>query len=205
MIVLHGLEAEIEVGGDLLRGRAGRELPRISISRSPSRSSIDCDGIRLSIGQRRGRCRRSSRVRRARPSGSPDQRRRLAALGDIAAGAGVEGGLHQRRLAVHAEHENACARRRRVRMFRIASRPLAPGIEMSITTTSGACVLKARVGVGSVVGLGDDAKVALVFQHAPVALPHDGMVVDQQDRNALGLEAVILRSVMRRAGSWRRR
>ena len=35
------------------------------------------------------------------------------------------------------------ARGLRARMLRIASNPLAPGIEMSITTTSGSCALKA--------------------------------------------------------------
>ena len=47
--------------------------------------------------------------------------------------------------------------------------------------------LEREVGVDGVVGLGDDAEVALVLQHAAVTLPDDGMVVDQQDRNALGL------------------
>jgi hypothetical protein len=36
-----------------------------------------------------------------------DERGRLAALGDIAARPGAEGGLHQRGLAVHAEHQDA--------------------------------------------------------------------------------------------------
>ena len=47
--------------------------------------------------------------------------------------------------------------------------------------------LECAVGVGGVVGFGDHAEIALVFQDAPVALPDDGMVVDQQDRNAWGL------------------
>jgi len=47
--------------------------------------------------------------------------------------------------------------------------------------------LEREVSVDGVVGLRDHVEVALVFQYSPVALPHDRMVVDQQDRNALGL------------------
>src|SRR5690349_18762037 len=43
------------------------------------------------------------------------------------------------------------------------------------------------VGGRGIVGLGDDVEIALVLQDAPVALPDDRMVIDQQDRDALGL------------------
>jgi hypothetical protein len=91
-----------------------------------------------------------------------------------------------------------------IRMFRMASRPLAPGIDMSMTTMSGAWVFERAVSGGGVVGLGDHAKIALVFQDAPIALPDDGMVVDQQDRNALGLGSGHP-DITRRAESWRPR
>src|SRR3954454_2693303 len=66
--------------------------------------------------------------------------------------------------------------------------------------------LEGAVGSRGAVGFGDHAKVALMFQHAPVALPDDRMIVDQQDRDSLLLcDAHIANSVMRRSGSSRPR
>ena len=51
--------------------------------------------------------------------------------------------------------------------------------------------LERAVSADGVVGLGDHAEVALVFQDAPITLPDDRMVVDQQDRMPLVWEVVI--------------
>src|SRR6185312_13787238 len=51
----------------------------------------------------------------------------------------------------------------------------------------GRMCLERAVGVGGVVGLGDHFEIVLMLQHAPIALPDHGMVIDEQDRNSPGL------------------
>src|SRR6185312_1967150 len=100
---------EIEVGGDLFRGRAGRQLPedldlafRELLEReSALRQALQRESLRDVVAH--------GPFAPGDGTDCLDEHRRLAALGDIAARTGVEGGLHQRRLAVHAEDENARA------------------------------------------------------------------------------------------------
>src|SRR5689334_12431769 len=47
----------------------------------------------------------------------------------------------------------------------------------------------------------DHAKVALIFQYAPVALPDDRVVVDQQDRDAVCLQSRHASTTSRQAAS----
>src|SRR5262249_57860275 len=107
VVVLNRLRAEVEVRGDLLLGRTGRELSQ----------DLDLAFSQLfKLVARRAEAvfRQSARdVVADRPLAAgdrtdrPDEHSRLAALSHIAARTGVERSLHLRRFAVHAEDEYA--------------------------------------------------------------------------------------------------
>ena len=63
-----------------------------------------------------------------------------------------------------------------------------------ITVKEGANFTPVSIAVTPMIG--DDAKIALVFQHAPVALAYDGVVVHQQDRNGRARQGRHPKSVM---------
>src|SRR6202012_1924974 len=112
----------------------------------------------------------------------PDKHCRFVALRNIAARAGIESGLHQQRFGVHAEDENArtdvtrldvpyrfkaaCPRHRYVQDYNVRG-----------------MLLERAVRARRVMGFGDHAEVALMFQYAAVALPDDRMIIGEQDRN----------------------
>ena len=180
VIVLDRLQAEIEIGGDLFRGRAGRELPQkfdFPLAQTIERRLRGVEALRRQA--MRDVVAHRAFVMRDRPD-RPDQRRRFGAFGDIAAGAGVEGSLHQRRLAVHAEDQNARAAvaRSDVADRLQSARALHRDVHHHDIRGMG---LEGAVGARRAVGLGNYAEVALMVEDAPVALADDRVVVDQQD------------------------